>query len=808
MDANEPGNTASEQVIYDIARYSVADDDLIERAQLVLRDGSWFRRLGSGREKRLAHNSAASALRADEKFHEIRLEEDTRITTTPELLDQLPLILTVADAGDRSAWMLTVNDHTLAPFTDVNGREVALPNDGQVVRFETTWVSITFCETGSMVSGSDTTSIGLNSPGLIVQSTQLDPHIDSPDLPVSLTRRGTSLHDDATAIVGWLGANGLIDYLGLPSAMTHRLFAEIALIQPSRFGTWWGDALSEGWGYSDQVGCTESSAWQITLNISPELTNEVLAILAADNPEIRAMVTAARDPESAATHAGTVPTNTNPNQPTARRFTYAIERFDVSGEEEDLLERAELVQTEGAMVFRIGSDERILDAGDVTTAIKSEPALSEIRANQITRITASGEALDQLPFILAIPGNPDDFDETLWSETLAEEHTSQSWVVQPGRYRVAFVNDHRWCPFPTPDGPRMLPEAWPTVDLDPMWGHLTFSENGSMVSGLDELFVGLVTNRIVAACYYPDCTVDGSPREVTLWARGDEPAADSKLFVEWLLDWIPATWFNQQETFAQLFVEAAVNGYDGEPVWGNRLVADFAAVPTIGSYKSSEWNLELDLPSSVISAALDLIAQRSPRLAEIVTAARDPHSPEGQRRHAAIAKATNDYEESEDQDDDDEHEDEDDWYDNYWGGVWARAPISRLPKVIEPGEIFIRFLWEISDEDPPADFDFIFTWPGGREVQWRFGISPEDSGELDLAPRRIAQFHGTASWENGVDVALTYSSPEFRLEGEELLKAAAPTLMDPQSNERMKRPSLWVDLASRIINFLDRQPGW
>ena len=669
MDAHKTGSATPEQVIYDIARYSVADDDLIERAQLVLNDGSLFRRLGSGSDKRLAQKSAAAALRADAKFHEIRLEEDARITTTPELLDQLPFILTIADAAERSEWLLTVNDQTWAPFTDVNGREVALPSDGQVVRFETTWVSITFCETGSMVSGSDTTLIGLTSPGLIVESTELDPHIDSPDLPVSLTRRGTSLHDDATAIVGWLGANELVDYLELRPAMTQRLFAEATLNNPDGRSTWWGNDLSEGWGYSDQVGCTDSSAWQITLNIRPELANEVLSVLAADSPEIQAMVAAARDAKPAASKTGTTSRNTDSDLAAGQNFTYAIERFDVRGEEEVPVERAELVRAEGALLCRISSNERILDAGDITTAIKSEPALSEVRANQISRITASGEALDELPFILAIPGNPDDFDEALWSETLAEEHTSQSWVVQPGRYRVAFVNDQRWCPFPTPDGPRMLPEAWPTVDLDPMWGHLTFSENGSMVSGLDELFVGLVTNRIVAACYYPDCTVDGSEHEVTLWARGDEPAADSKLFVEWLLDWIPATWFNEREAFAQLFVEAAVNGYDGEPVWGNRLVADFATMPSIGAYESSEWNLELDLSVSVISSALDLVAQRSPRLAEIVNAARNPDSPEGQRRLAAIAQATNDDEDSEDQDDDDrdddDHDDdEDDWYDH------------------------------------------------------------------------------------------------------------------------------------------------
>jgi hypothetical protein len=203
----------------------------------------------------------------------------------------------------------------------------------------------------------------------------------------------------------------------------------------------------------------------------------------------------------------------------------------------------------------------------------------------------------------------------------------------------------------------MLPEAWPTVDLGPLWGHLTFAENASMVSGLDELFVGLVHNRIVAACYYPDCTVDGSEHDVTLGRRDGAAAADAELFVGWLLDWVPATWFNDEETFAQLFVEAAVNGYNGEQVWGNRLFADFTTAPSIGSNDSSEWNLELNLPRSVISAALDLIAQRSPRLAEIVNAARNPHSSEGQRRRAAIAKATNEDVDPEDQDDDKDQDD-------------------------------------------------------------------------------------------------------------------------------------------------------
>ncbi|MFM8856711.1 MAG: hypothetical protein ACKOI2_05815, partial [Actinomycetota bacterium] len=70
-------------------------------------------------------------------------------------------------------------------------------------------------------------------------------------------------------------------------------------------------------------------------------------------------------------------------------FTYVIERFDVSGEEEALVERAELVRDGDALVCLVqGREERTLEATDVPSAIAGEPVLSEIRANQITRVTA------------------------------------------------------------------------------------------------------------------------------------------------------------------------------------------------------------------------------------------------------------------------------------------------------------------------------------------------------------------------------------------------------------------------------------
>ena len=82
-------------------------------------------------------------------------------------------------------------------------------------------------------------------------------------------------------------------------------------------------------------------------------------------------------------------------------FTYTISRFGVSAETETLLQHAELVREHGALVLRVaGEADRKLTTKDVSVAIAEDPTLSEIRANQITRITAGGAALNLLPLSL------------------------------------------------------------------------------------------------------------------------------------------------------------------------------------------------------------------------------------------------------------------------------------------------------------------------------------------------------------------------------------------------------------------------
>lgn len=495
-------------------------------------------------------------------------------------------------------------------------------------------------------------------------------------------------------------------------------------------------------------------------------------------------------------------------------FVYTVSRFGVSAEDEALVEHAELMHENDQLILRVaGQDDRTLITTDVSVAIAEEPILSEIRANQITRIKAQGSALDLLPFGLSVPGDPDEFDEALWSTSLADLHTHQEWLVQPGRYRVAYVNDIRWCPWPTIEGPRMLPEQWPIVGLNPTWTNLTFSELGGMTSGLDEIMLGLVTRRMVAACH----NADSSSVRVAVWQRSEDAAGDAQGIVDWLLDWVPTSFGVTDDglkaLLVQLFVEATLNGRNGIQLQGSWLCAGSGAALPFGDTDTSQWCLEAGLPRDTTSRAFELIAGRGERLSAIVEAARIPTSPAGLARGAALvewenARATYDGEADEsDAANYDEEDYEPDSYDDDLSAPWNHSPISRMPSIITAGKIPIQLWRRYTQRGKPIASDFVFTWDGERKAHWRYGIDPEEPEGAGLPKEARAAFSGDAEWTDGVNVALTYSSTELSLEGNETLDAAAPTRMDPSSNERAKNPQLWVDLASKIVDLLDGLRG-
>ena len=183
--------------------------------------------------------------------------------------------------------------------------------------------------------------------------------------------------------------------------------------------------------------------------------------------------------------------------------------------------------------------------------------------------------VDELPLLLASPGNRDEFDEDAWSEALHDEHVDQEWVHQTGLYRVLYVNGDRWCPWPTPDEDMLLPEDWPTIRLESQWAELSFIETGSMLSGVDKTVLGLVSPGVAASTTEPDPGLDYDEQEVRVWRRDGSAADDARIFLDWLLD-NPLEHFwdlSMGNMLPTLFVEAALNDRNGRSVSGEQLAA-------------------------------------------------------------------------------------------------------------------------------------------------------------------------------------------------------------------------------------------
>lgn len=116
----------------------------------------------------------------------------------------------------------------------------------------------------------------------------------------------------------------------------------------------------------------------------------------------------------------------------AGKDLYEISRYGVGADEETLVERARL-RNDGQLKFIVGDGpETACDSTDVVAVIGADPRLNEIKANQVTRIAASTEALNNLPFVLQVPGHIDDYDESLWSEHLTDKYLERVWEIQTG----------------------------------------------------------------------------------------------------------------------------------------------------------------------------------------------------------------------------------------------------------------------------------------------------------------------------------------------------------------------------------------
>jgi len=324
-------------------------------------------------------------------------------------------------------------------------------------------------------------------------------------------------------------------------------------------------------------------------------------------------------------------------------LVYEIARYGVDTDTEVLIERAQVFSRDGTLWRRVDDGPETPCLGtDVAVVIGADPMVSEVRANEVTRITAKPEALRELPLVLRVPGRGDDLDKSLWSAEMLYEHIDDSMGAERGAYRVLYVNGEPWSLYFTDEGDWLLPEPQGSdfeqqPHLDRIWAKLSFSEQASRMVGFDNTFIGLVTAGAVA------CVTLSDERDIQLVLELKRRGDDAAVFVEWLLE----GWLTNQYRggcsridllLTQLFVETAVNDRNGESFAGSYLVAGTESSDK-GDYlvlDSSEWNLELDLEPAMIDAVLGLLAQRSSQHSDIVTAARDPASPASLARQAAL----------------------------------------------------------------------------------------------------------------------------------------------------------------------------
>ena len=328
-------------------------------------------------------------------------------------------------------------------------------------------------------------------------------------------------------------------------------------------------------------------------------------------------------------------------------MVYEVSRFDPSAPTERLVERIGLVDRGGSLLFHSADGSEIAcHSVDLDAEIAARPQLHEVPANQITRITANPAALAHLPFLLRMPGAAGDFDESRWSAEMREEHIDGSKGELREVFRVLYVNGCRWGAFETEDGWRLLPDDngdWDFYDngqipaLD-MWGRITFGESASMTYGLDIGMIGLITPGVVITTWEPD----EQDAVISLNRRGD----DAEAFLGWLLDGgVCAEYFGCDEAgqilMTQLFVEVAI-GHGWGHIAGDYLMAGTDYLEEVmGAYRTSEWTLDIGLDSSTVSAVLDRIVERGGPLADIVIAAREPDSPPGRARRAALDELAN-----------------------------------------------------------------------------------------------------------------------------------------------------------------------
>jgi hypothetical protein len=123
--------------------------------------------------------------------------------------------------------------------------------------------------------------------------------------------------------------------------------------------------------------------------------------------------------------------------------------------------------------------------------------------------------------------------------------------------------------------------------------------------------------------------------------------------------------------------------------------------------------------------------------------------------------------------------------------------LPNLPDKIEPGDFKLVFMDDEVTGEPEAT-EVRFSWDGGTAATfrcdaWDNPVDPSFVIEINSSP-----VYGLASWINGEDLLIAFSSPNAEEEGWTRIPGAAPAsdLEDPDS--AMFEPATWIELAKKI----------
>ncbi|MGV0734567.1 hypothetical protein, partial [Mycolicibacter sinensis] len=369
---------------------------------------------------------------------------------------------------------------------------------------------------------------------------------------------------------------------------------------------------------------------------------------------------------------------------------YEIARYREYELPDELIDRIQLVRDpDGSLSVRYADGrETPCSEEDPLAVIVANQDLHTVRPNELTHIKGTEEIRAELPLVL----------RALDAEVHGE---SYEVCVDYQYWGVIDAADRMW----------VLPSDCYELDFVDEWARISFIETGSMTSGLDTAYLGMITPTLVADF----CNLDGESAQITVSRRDD----DAKILADWLLDGHFSKYFCTQELIVQLFMEAVKFHRTTVEMRGDRLAAGVVPYGNFGTSPTAEWSLALKLGTDVRDGVLERFRARGGQIAAIVDGGLNPDSAIGRARAAALKGLG-----------EPQHDDDDDP-----NAPWNQSAVERLPEVITPGEVPIQFWHRLSDEAKPIAFDFVFSWGGEREADWSYGISPDNA---DVPENRFA----------------------------------------------------------------------